>query len=242
MRRKIDLKSSALLKALHQECGVSCAELCRRYKQFAPRSIYRHATAKGSCEDRRHANPGRPRKLDCRDERLIVRTLKRLRKERASFSAKKIQEETALFHVSLKTIHRTLRKFGYKYRQSRKKGLLSQLDKVKRLQYARRVKRFGQQFWEEEICFYFDGVGFAHRGNPYAEARAVSSMAWRKPGEGLSITTKGRKEGSCGKMANFFVGISHGSGVVLCKQHNWQVTGERFAEFITEFFPGEKKL
>jgi len=151
MRRKIDLKSSALLKALHQECGVSCAELCRRYKQFAPRIIYRHATAKGSCEDRRHANPGRPRKLDCRDERLIVRTLKRLRKERASFSAKKIQEEAALFHVSLRTIHRTLRKFGYKYRQSRKKGLLSQLDKVKRLQYARRVKRFGQQFWEEEI-------------------------------------------------------------------------------------------
>jgi len=33
-----------LIKALHQECGVSCAELCRRYKQFAARSIYRHAT------------------------------------------------------------------------------------------------------------------------------------------------------------------------------------------------------
>jgi len=135
-----------------------------------------------------------------------------VRKERASFSAKKVQEETRLFHVSLKTIHRTLRKFGYKYRQSRKKGLLSEADQVKRLKYARRMKVVGQRFWEEEICFYFDGVGFAHRGNPYAEARAVSSMAWRKPGEGLIITTKGRKEGSCGKK-------------LLCGDKPWQWCG-----------------
>jgi len=68
----------------------------------------------------------------------------------------------------------------------------------------------------------------------------IDLKTWRKPGEGLIITTKGRKEGSCGKMANFFVAISHGSGVVLCKQHDWQVTGDRFAQFVKEFFPGEK--
>ena len=44
---------------------------------------------------------------------------------------------------------------------------------------------------------------------------SVSSMAWRKPGEGLSITTKSKKEGSGGKMVNFFVGIAHGAGVIL---------------------------
>jgi len=52
------------------------------------------------------------------------------------------------------------------------------------------------RFWTENITFYFDGVGFAYRTNPYSEARAVSSMVWRKPAEGLDITTKGRKERS----------------------------------------------
>jgi len=40
---------------------------------------------------------------------------------------------------------------------------------------------------------------------------------------------------------NFFVAISHGSGVVLCK-HDWQVTGDRFAQYVKEFFPSEKLI
>ena len=35
-----------------------------------------------------------------------------------------------------------------------------------------------------------------------------SSMTWRKPGEGLSITTKGSKDGSCSQMAQFYVAIA----------------------------------
>lgn len=242
---KIDLKTSALLRALHQECGVSCAELCRRYPQYAPRSIYRHAgtTVEKSCEgDRRHQNKGRPRKLDKRQERLIIRTMMRMRKRQASFSAKRIQQESGLTHVSTKTIHRVLHKHGYHYRQSRKKGLLSPKDKCKRLKFARQCRIKPAKFWTETIKFYFDGVGFAHKQDPYNEARATSSMAWRKPGEGLSMTTKGKKEGSGGKMANFFVAISHGSGVVLCQHHDWQVTGNRFAEFVKEHFPGENSF
>ena len=238
---KIDIRTSALLRALHQEIGLSCAELVRRYPQYVERSIYRHATSRRLIpRDARRANPGRPKVLSLRDERLIVRTLQRLRSERASFSARKIQEETGLFNVSLKTIYRALRKNGYRYRQSRKKGLLSKDDLKKRLKFARSMKDKPVNFWSTDITFYFDGVGFAHRTNPYAEARAVSSMAWRQPKEGLRITTKGRKEGSNGRMANFFVAIAHGRGVVLCKQHDWRITGERFAQFIKENFPGKK--
>jgi len=149
------------------------------------------------------------------------------------------REECQLYHVSLQTIYRVLRKHGYRYRQSRKKGLLTKKDKIKRLAFAKEARRRPKEFWTETIAFYFDGVGFAHRTNSYAEARAVSSMAWRKPGEGLDITTKGRKEGTDGKMANYFVAISHGSGVVCCEQYQWTVTGERFANFVGEFFPGE---
>jgi len=236
---KINVAKSMLLRALHQESGVSCKELVKRYPQHAARSIYRHATAtRQDYTDKRHANKGRPKKLDNRQERLVVRTLLRLRKERASFTAKKIQEEANLTHVSTKTIHRTLTKNGYRYRQSRKKGLLSENDKTKRLKFARTMKEKTQQYWTETITFYFDGVGFAHRTNPFAEARAVSSMAWRKPAEGLSVTTKGRKEGSNGKMANFFVAINHGSGVVLCEQYKWRVTGALFAQFVKNNFRG----
>ena len=235
---KMNLKSSMLIRVLYQEFGICGDSLISRFPQFSRRTIYRHATSKKlSTEDGRKNNPGRPKKLDKRDERNILRTLKRLRLERASFSAKKIQEEARILNVSTKTIHRILHKYGYKYRQSRKKGLLYPKDKKNRLKFSKTARNFEKGFWEKRISFYFDGVGFAHKFNPFAEAVSTSSMAWRLPGEGLEITTKGKKEGSGGKMANFFVAISHGRGVVLCKQYPWTVTGERFAGFIRNVFP-----
>ena len=59
----------------------------------------------------------------------------------------------------------------------------------------------------------------------------VSPMAW-------SITTIGSKEGSCGHIAQFYVAIAHGKGVVMCNQYHWHVTGERFASLIDNAFPG----
>ena len=237
--KKINVKTSMLLRALHQEAGVSCPELVKRYPQFSERSIYRHAksTSDTMASDKRKNNKGRPKKLTLRDERNIIRTLHKLREERASFTARCIQDETKLHHVSLKSIYRVLRKHGYRYRQSRKKGLLSQEDKRNRLRFAREALKLPSNFWTETVTFYLDGVGFTHKRNPYAEARAVSSMAWRLPGEGLSVTTKGRKEGSNGEMANFFVAIAYKKGVVMCKQYPWRVTGERFAKFIENVFP-----
>jgi len=123
-----------------------------------------------------------------------MRTMMKLRTQRASFSAKLIQQESGLQHVSAKTIYRTLCKNGYRYRQSRKKGLSSGPDKKKRLRFAKLHRMKNREFWTKEITFYFDGVGFAHHGNLYSDARTVSLMAWKKPGEGLEITTKERKE------------------------------------------------
>ena len=224
---KIDLTSSMFIRLLHQEVGVTVTDICRRFPQFAKRSVYRHAAATTTnTVDGRHKNKGRPKLLCSRDERLIIWTLKKLRKERAAFSAKRIQEEVQLHHVSLKTIYRVLRKNNNHYRQSRKKGLLSPENKKKGLKFARKSKNFPSNFWKEHITFYFDGVGFAHKTNPYAEARAVSSMTWRKPGEGLSIATKGSKERSCGQMAQFYVAIAYRKGVVMCNQYHWRVTGE----------------
>lgn len=43
-------------------------------------------------------------------------------------------------------------------------------------------------------------------------------MTWRRPSEGLTIT---RKSCKLWQMANFFLGIAYGKGVVLCKHCNW---------------------
>ena len=68
--------------------------------------------------------------------------------------ARFIQDETKLHHVSLKSIYRVLRKHGYRYRQSRKKGLLSQEDKRNRLRFVRGALKLSSTFWTETVPFY----------------------------------------------------------------------------------------
>lgn len=235
-QKKIDTRMSLYIKVLHQEGGVSCKEIKKRFPQYALRSIYRHSK-KPLHIDQRKFNKGRPKKLTERYERKILRAVHNLRKEVSSFTAKRIQEEAQAGHVTTRTVRRCLRKHGFHYRQSRKKGLVSKQDKKIRLTFARKALHFEKDFWKNGIDFYLDGVGFAHKTNPHGEARAAGTMQWRKPNEGLSRTTKGKKEGSGGKMAHFYVAISYNKGVVMCKQYTWRVTGVRFAEFLTKQFP-----
>ena len=61
-------------------------------------------------------------------------------------------------------------------------------------------------------------------------------MAWRRANEGLSLTRKGKKEGSGGRVANFFVAISHKKGVVLCQQYFDRLNGDMFYDFVKEHF------
>ena len=99
------------------------------------------------------------------------------------------------------------------------------------------LRRLKEEFWTKGVSFYFDGVGFAHRTNPHNEAKSSGARNWRKGGEGLRVhTTKGKKEGSCGKTANFFVAIAFDKGVISCKQYHSKLTGKMFAEFVKEHF------
>eukprot|EP00794_Sanderia_malayensis_P019364 gene19364-21284_t len=129
-----------------------------------------------------------------------------------------------------------VKRFG-KHIPSRKKGLLSANDKKLRVTWAKENIGKSLTYWQDDVAFYLDGVGLAHKSNPAGEARAVSSMIWRRHDEGLKVTTKGRKEGSGGKVAKFFVAISHNKGVVMCYHHEWTVTGKNFFKLIREEFP-----
>ena len=236
---KIDPKTSVYIKFLHQEQGVSCKDIKKRFPKYALRSIYRHAKKPLSSDgvDHRKFNKGRPKILTKRDERKVVRAVYTLRQDVAAFTAKRIQVESQTQHVNTKTVRRCLKKNGFGYRHSRKKGLVSKADKNKRIQFARTHINSPKDQWTNKIKFYLDGVGFAHKTNPHGEARAHGTMQWRKANEGLSRTCKGKKEGSGGKMANFYVAVAYNKGVVLCEQYTWTPTGEKFANFIKEHFP-----
>ena len=73
--------------------------------------------------------------------------------------------------------------------------------------------------------------------NLYWALKDVYSIKAPTHGFGSILQTKGEKEGSCGKMAHFHVGIANNKGVVLCKQYHKTLSGKRFKEFVTQHFP-----
>ena len=98
--------------------------------------------------------------------------------------------------ASYTTYRRILHRQKYGYRQARKKGVLSGADKRKRLSFARKCKGIilkDQSFFKESILLYLDGVSFVFKTNPLGEAMRPKARMWRKPAEGLDVTTKTSK-------------------------------------------------
>lgn len=239
--KKVPVEVSLHLRYLHQDMGITCSELCKRYPAYASRSIYRHSKLPIGCKpfDKRKHNAGRPRKLTFRDIRRIKMTFPRLREHAPSFTSKKVKLEAGIGNdVSNKTVRRCMNNLGYHYCQSRKKGLLSKEDMKVRQKFARKVKKIlREDFWMNGISFYLDGVGFAHKYNPKDQAGYTTAMQWRKKSEGIKLSGKGKKEGTGGRVANFIVAISYKKGVICCEQYHGSITGESFAEFIQQNFP-----
>ena len=161
-----------------------------------------------------------------------MRSVSSLRMKVGSFTSKRIQLESGVSHVSNRTICNHLSKKGYHYLQSRKKGLLNAGDLKARVKFCQKVRRNGlmKEFWRTGISFYLDGKGFQYKTNPNDQARAPRAREWRKRGEGLKCTSKGKKEGCTD--ANFMVAISYGKGAVLCEQYDGPITGEKFAAIV----------
>jgi len=107
------------------------------------------------------------------------------------------------------------------------------------LKWAKDVQHYfdPETLWTRQIKFYFDGKSFVHKTNPRDQARAPGARIWRRSSEGLHehCTSKGSKAGNSGKVAHFFVAMSHSSGVVLCEQYE-KLTGQMFADFVKEHF------
>ena len=236
------LEVSVRIRYMHEDKGVKVAKLIKLFPKYSKSNIYLHAKYPVHIvkDDRHSKNMGQPRLLTERDKRSLILAISYLCDSVGSFSAKRLKVEAGIDpKISDLTVRRLLNREGYKYLQSRKKGLMSRKDIKACVKFAHKVKRLlPQSIWTEGISFYLDGTSYAHKTNPYDQARSTKSMAWRKTCEGLSskCTSKGKKAGTGGKMVHFIVAIAYNRGVVLCEQYQDRFTGDYFANFIKEHF------
>jgi hypothetical protein len=129
--------------------------------------------------------------------------------------------------ASWHTFSRRLNEKGYGFYQVRKKGLVTERDKILRMNIKDKLKRYMNQnksFWKDEVAFYLDGVSFVFK-----------HVRRRKMSEGLLVTGKGSKEFAGGKRLRIIVAITYGKGVVLKVPYE-NMNGNFFAEFIGKHF------
>lgn len=235
---RVTQRQSASMNILHEVNALSIRQIHAKFPQFSLSTVFRHATQVAHHRPVKKRKTGRPRKVTERDERELVRVLKKLRETDGSLTSKKLQVEAGLTHLSNRTVRAILNKHGYKYLQSRRKGLLSNDDLKRRLQFARlMLKSYPEEVWTTQICFYLDGSSFVHKTNPSDQARAPAAKVWRRKNEGLKkgCTSKGKKVGSGGKVAHFMVCICYGKGVYFSEQYE-KMNGAFFANFVKRNF------
>lgn len=240
-RRKISAEVRAYTRFLRQDLNLPYSKISKRCKISA-------TSAKRICKEdpfpqnicKSNGKTGRPRKISENQGRYILREVKKLRMSEGSFSIPRLMTAAGLSQadVSRRTVIRFLHSHGYRYRQTRRKGLLSPEDLLKRKKFALKMVKRPATFWSKDISFYIDGVCFVYKTNPLDQARTPKSTILRKKSEGLvrGCTTKGKKEGSGGKVAKFMVAVTHGKGVIACEPFE-KMNGQYFANFITDHFP-----
>lgn len=226
------IKHSASYGEIAKTCKISkssCYRICNMPKWEAENRLK-------TCKRK-----GRPRKLNPRNVRSLIRTLKDLRLREPNVSVKSLVIETGLSldSVSRRTFSRILNENGYGFLQRRKKGILSEKDRVLRRRFCRKVKKFrklNEHFWTNEVSFYMDGVSFIHKFNPMRTATTTGmARVWRKKGEGLMLTGKGSKDLPAGRRVHVMVAIAHGKGVILAVPYE-KMNGNFFANFIKRNF------
>lgn len=252
---KITTEESCMLRTLHQVGKIKISDIIKdtkkypAFKKFSTATIYRHAKKPldGSQPlDRRHSNPGRPKKLSDGDLRLIRRSILHLRNESGTFTSGELQESCGLTkQISNSGFRKYLHKAGYRCRRTRKKGMLTYGDLVKRLRFVKKVRKNfktgSAPLWQKGISMYVDGVGFEYKRNPFLHAKAPQAREWRLPNEGLKFgcTSKGKKEGTT--QVQFLVGISYNAGVVLCEPLTRRMNGHYYSILIKRNFPAAFK-
>ena len=141
---RVSHELSIYLRYLHHKQNLSIRCLSRRYPQFSLPTIWRHATKKIEVHPKQitKGKGGRKPKLSKRDERSIIRALHYARKQDGNFTSKRIKLYSGVSSVHDRTVRRVLNKYGYHYRQARRKGLLTENDLKLRMKFAKDITKY----------------------------------------------------------------------------------------------------
>lgn len=243
--RKIGVNKRAKAFALRKTLSLpysEIAKICKISKTSARRygESKKSNAQKRSVQGKKPPKIGRPNILSTRDKRLLARCIKKLREENINFTVKQLIEFSGLSlkKASYRTYVRAINEMGYKYLQTRKKGMLSARDKRNRYKFAReQLKHLKSQenFWTHDIAFYLDGVSFIYKRNPKAAALSPKAKAWRLRSEGLEITSKGSKCLGGGKRLHLMVVVGYSKGVLFVEAYE-HMDGTYFADFVQRNF------
>ena len=130
----------------------------------------------------------RPRKVNKRGIRALTRPIDKVHIDNVDFTVKQLTVNAGISHLaSRETFSRYLNENGFKFLQSRKKGLLSTKDRSLRLKIARKMrwKLTGRpDFWSKDVAFHLDGLSFVYKSNPLSTANQPKARVWRRQSEG----------------------------------------------------------
>lgn len=175
-RRQLSSHAKSMLEYLHKKKNLTVNQIIKQnlscLRGYSRSTIYRHATGKFGKKRVSTGQPvGRPRLLQERDKRNIGRSVKALRREIGTFTSVQLQKHADLNHVDNSTVRKTMYSLGYKYRCTRKKGVLTGDDLKQRVSWARKLKKKIEggkdkeqaDLWREGVNMYVDIVGFEYK-------------------------------------------------------------------------------
>ena len=102
-----------------------------------------------------------PRKaLTKRDERKLKRAIMQLRERSPNFTVMEVVQRSGISPtiVTYRTFLRFVKRLGYGFFHSRKKGVLTNKDLKIRRKLARSMASKPVDYWTSDVAFYLDGV------------------------------------------------------------------------------------
>ncbi|CAB3978201.1 Transposable element Tcb1 transposase [Paramuricea clavata] len=207
-------------------------------KTSVQRVIKRFDTKNTNTKKLKKSYQGRRKSLTERDERKLKRAIIQLREKSPNFTVMEVVQRSGISPTiaTYRTFLRYVKRLGYGFFQSRKKGVLTKKDLKIHRKFARSMATKPQDYWTSDVSFYLDGVSFIYKSNPMSDVLKPKNRVWRKRGEGLLLTTKGSKELAGGKRLHLLVAMAHGHGVI-CAEPYVKMDGPYFARFIRRHFP-----
>ena len=238
-RKRLAPEQCAFALFLHQEKRYSLRQVAVRTK-MSKSSVWRIVRNKrGKSKSKSCGKRGRRKVLTLRDRRKLNRAVHALRQEDPNFTVMDVVKRSGIAQskANYRTFLREIRSFGYAFRPSRRKGILTEEDLKLRRDFAKsRLKECPPDYWSRHVAFYLDGVSFIYKGNPMSDAKKPKGRVWRKKGEGLTVTTKGSKDLAGGKRLHLIVVIAYGKGVILAEPYE-KMSADFFSCFVRRNFP-----